>query len=190
MFDKMQYVIDCPAKIKWGEYKAGVRDINGKLLGNVLYKAIDKKQVRFEDDHGTCHGIIMKKKIKGLSNWTEYKDILGPLEDIRGRIEIPYWGNLPRSKFSTYYGPRILYDISDCKIATSSTFTIKSSFSSDYFVTQFEHLRRNGLDFKTPDGAIIATIRDSKGMPGCQVDFFPPIPDGLLIFSLVVQVLI
>jgi hypothetical protein len=186
MFDRMQFIIEYPNKMKWGEYKAGIWDIDGKSLGNILYKGFDKKQhLRFEDDQGICHGTLTKSKIKSLSNWTECSEIFGPLEDLRGRIEIPYWGNLRRSKFSTYCGPRILFDVSGHMIASSGTFTYDGlgSFGA------FEYLRKNGLDFKTPEGAIIATIRNSKGYPGCRVDLFPPILDTLSIFSLVVHIL-
>ena len=150
----------------------------------------DKIKVRFEDEHNVCFGTIRKKNIKNFSDWTNHPlEIYGALDDLRGTIEIPYWTNLKTSKFRTYNGPRVLFDTSGNKVATSGVYTYDNPII-DPFVFNFEFLRMNGLDFKTPEGAVIASIRDSKGRPGCQIDLFPPINDVLSVFNLVVYVLI
>jgi hypothetical protein len=187
----MQYIIDYPTRIKWGEYKAGIWDIDGNFLGNISHGAMEGAEVRFEDDHGVCHGTLRKKNKKSFAELTNHSiEILGPLEDLRGIIEIPYWSNRATQKYQSYHGPRILYDVSGGKIAASGTFSYHVALTLDPLTIRFEHLRKNGLYFKTSEGAIIATIKDSRGLPGCQIDLFPPIPDGLSIFSLVVHVLI
>ena len=188
VFDRMQYIIGFPEKIERHKYKHEIRNFEGKVIVNIMiqkyksYGLLPLMELRFIDDHGICLGIMRQRKPGFVVLELPPLDILGPQEDTRGRIEL-HGDYYDKTMNKTHHGPHVLFDALDQQIASSDPFVIKSSLSD------FEYLQKNGLDYKAPDGRTIATLRDSSGPPGIQIDLFPPVTDMFLVLSLVVHVL-
>jgi len=188
VFDRMQYIIGFTEKIERYNCKHEIRDFEGKVIGNIniqkykSYGLLPLMELRFIDDHGICQGILRQRKPGFVVLELPPLDILGPQDDIRGRIE--FHGDFyDKTGDKTYHGPHILFDALSHQIAASDPFVTKSGLSV------FEYLQKNGLDCKAPDGRTIATVRDSRGPPGIQIDLFPPVTNKFLVLSLVVHVL-
>lgn len=195
MFDRMQYIIGFPEKIERWRSKYEIRDFKGESIGIILiqkyksYGLMPLFEYRFLDNRENCLGILRQRKPGPIILHAPPLDILGPQEELRGRIE--FQGDyLNRNTGTMHYGPHTLFDALDQKIAWSDSFAINTMLKWDSRLSNFEQLQKKGLDFKTPEGRTIATLRESRGPPGCQIDLFPPVADVFLVLSLVAHVLI
>jgi hypothetical protein len=193
VFDGMQYIIGFPESIEKRRTKFGITDFNGDSLGYITpqkyrtYGLMPLFEYRFIDNKENCLGLLRQRKPGPVILHQPTLDIFGPFEDTRGRIE--FRGDIRNKATGTiHYGQHALFDISNSKIAWSEPYSINTGFSRDFYTAQFKQIQAKGLDFKTPEGRTIATMRDSKGPPGCQIDLFPPIADVLPILGLVFHV--
>lgn len=194
MFDRMQYIIGLPEKIERLSFKYAIKDFEGNSIGNIIsnkyksYGLMPLMEWRYIDDHGNCQGILRQRKPGIVVVQSPPLDILGPQDDTRGRIEF-HGGYYNKTTGTIHSGSRILFDALNNQLASSDPYTYKSNPGSK-IPANFEHFQKNGLNIRAPDGRTIATLRNSGGVPGCQIDLFPPIADAFLVLSMGVHVLI
>jgi len=195
VFDRMQYIIGFPESVEKRRFKFGITDFNGDSLGYIApqeyrtYGLMPLFEYRFVDNQENCLGLLRQRKPGLVMLHLPTLDIFGPYEDLRGRIE--FRGDIKNKYTGTiHHGYHDLFDISNSKIAWSEPYVTNTRFSGDLYTARFKQIQEKGLDFKTSEGRTIATLRDSKGHPGCQIDLFPPIADVLPVLGLVVHVLL
>jgi len=191
----MQYIISPPEKIDGYKVRHEIRDFGTNLIGNIIiqkyksYGLLPLFELRFVDNIGNCQGILKQRKPGFIILHVPPLDILGPQEDSRGRIE--FEGDYRSSGTGAlHYGPHTLFDALENKKAISDSFVINTMLKWDSRLSFFEQLQNKGLDYKTPEGKTIATLRNSRGAPGCQIDLFTPVQDVFLVLSLVVHIFI
>jgi hypothetical protein len=184
MFERMQYIIGFPERIERHKSQHMIMDFDGNLIGNIIiqkyksYGLLPLMEMRFFDVRGICQGILRQRKPGFVVIESPPLDILGPQEDVRGRIELA-GGFHSKDSHTTHYGPHFLFDTLGHQIASTDPFEINDG------VTNFEHLKMHGQDFKGPDDRNVAGIKGSPS--GCQIDLYPPIGDPFLVLCFTVH---
>lgn len=185
MFDRMQYLVDPPRTIKFRQLWAlQIRDSDGNVLGSFIRKEpvynLSTKEARgwFEDQNATRLGELRVEK--GHVVWLTGLEVYDPLGELHGKIRCP--PTISRL-LTVFRDPLILYDKKGQQIAASNPLSYPKGFND-----RFESFRKNGENFKSLNGSLIATIRGSPSTNGCLINFYTPDIDQLLALSLIMAV--